>query len=192
MDAYAAYVMYLALKRHFAPGSNYDYFKYNGKTNASARSFETRRDRYSFHKLSKKDHPRDFVVANFIQHGPNIWIGDLLTDSKYEDTYKAWLKRRESISYIFKSDLEQLTDINEDLKSVNGDYPKLLQLYMRNKVCIETIIILSNMVGFIKSWNKEISDPIVWPEIYNTCVKYVPFMEYDAEKLKKITIETIC
>ena len=192
MDAYAAYVMYLALKRHFTPGSNYDYFKYNGKTNASARSFETRRDRYSFHKLSKKDHPRDFVVANFIQHGPNIWIGDLLTDSKYEDTYKAWLKRRESISYIFKSDLEQLTDINEDLKSVNGDYPKLLQLYMRNKVCIETIIILSNMVGFIKSWNKEISDPIVWPEIYNTCVKYVPFMEYDAEKLKKITIETIC
>lgn len=192
MDAYAAYVMYLALKRHFTLGSNYDYFKYNGKTNASKQSFETRRDRYSFHKLSKKDHPRDFVVANFLQHGPSIWIGDLVADSKYEDTYKAWLKRRESISYVFKSDIEQLDSIDEDLKSINGDYPRLLQLYMRNKVCIETIIILSNIVGFIKRWNKDISDPVIWPEIYNTCIKYAPFMEYDAEKLKKITIETIC
>ena len=192
MDAYAAYVMYLALKRHFTLGSNYDYFKYNGKTNASKQSFETRRDRYSFHKLSKKDHPRDFVVANFLQHGPSIWIGDLVADSKYEDTYRAWLKRRESISYVFKSDIEQLDSIDEDLKSINGDYPRLLQLYMRNKVCIETIIILSNIVGFIKRWNKDISDPVIWPEIYNTCIKYAPFMEYDAEKLKKITIETIC
>lgn len=192
MDAYAAYVMYLALKRHFTLGSKYDYFKYNGKTNASKQSFETRRDRYSFHKLSKKDHPRDFVVANFLQHGPSIWIGDLVADSKYEDTYKAWLKRRESISYVFKSDIEQLDSIDEDLKSINGDYPRLLQLYMRNKVCIETIIILSNIVGFIKRWNKDISDPVIWPEIYNTCIKYAPFMEYDAEKLKKITIETIC
>ena len=192
MDAYAAYVMYLALKRHFTLGSKYDYFKYNGKTNASKQSFETRRDRYSFHKLSKKDHPRDFVVANFIEYGSNIWIGDLVADSKYEDTYRAWLKRRESISYVFKSDIEQLDSIDEDLKSINGDYPRLLQLYMRNKVCIETIIILSNIVGFIKRWNKDISDPVIWPEIYNTCIKYAPFMEYDAEKLKKITIETIC
>jgi len=192
MDAYAAYVMYLALKRHFTLGSNYDYFKYNGKTNASKQSFETRRDRYSFHKLSKKDHPRDFVVANFLQYGPNIWIGDLVSNSKYEDTYRAWLKRRESISYVFKNDLEQLENIDADLKSINGDYPRLLQLYMRNKVCIETIIILSNLVGFIKRWNKEILDPVIWPEIYNTCIKYAPFMEYDAEKLKKITLETIC
>ena len=192
MDAYAAYVMYLALKRHFTLGSNYDYFKYNGKTNASKQSFETRRDRYSFHKLSKKDHPRDFVVANFIDHGPNIWIGDLVTDSKYEDTYKSWMKRRESISYVFKSEIEGISDIDEDLKVIDGKYPKLLQQYMKKKVSLETIIVLSNMIGFLKKWKKEISDPIVWPEIYNTCIKYAPFMEYDADKLKKITLETIC
>jgi hypothetical protein len=132
------------------------------------------------------------VVANFLKHGPNIWIGDLVTDSKYEDTYKSWVKRRESISYVFKCDLEQLDNIDEDLKSINGDYPRLLQLYMRDKVCIETVIILSNMVGFLKKWKKDISDPIVWPEIYNTCMKYAPFIEYDAEKLKRITVETIC
>jgi hypothetical protein len=192
MDAYAAYVMYLALKRHFTLGSNYDYFKYNGKTNASKQSFETRRDRYSFHKLSKKDHPRDFVVANFIDNGPNIWIGDLVTDSKYEDTYKSWMKRRESISYVFKSEIEGISDIDEDLKVIDGQYPKLLQQYMKKKVSLETIIVLSNMIGFLKKWKKEISDPIVWPEIYNTCIKYAPFMEYDADKLKKITLETIC
>jgi hypothetical protein len=191
MDAFDAYKMFLSLKRHFTIGSNYDYFKYNGKTNASKQAFDTRRDKYSFHKLSKKEHAQDFIVSNFIKHGPNIWIGDLLTDSKYEDTYNLWVKRKESISYIFKNDLEQLDNINEDLKSINGDYPRLLQLYMRNLVCIETIIILSNLLGFIKTWNKDISDPIVWPDIYNTCIKYIPFMEYDIQKLKKIAIHAL-
>jgi hypothetical protein len=132
------------------------------------------------------------VVANFIDHGPNIWIGDLVTDSKYEDTYKSWMKRRESISYVFKSEIEGISDIDEDLKVIDGQYPKLLQQYMKKKVSLETIIVLSNMIGFLKKWKKEISDPIVWPEIYNTCIKYAPFMEYDADKLKKITLETIC
>jgi hypothetical protein len=191
MDAYAAYVMYLALKRHFTLGSNYDYFKYNGKTNASKQSFETRRDRYSFHKLSKKDHPRDFVVANFIEYGSNIWIGDLVADSKYEDTYRAWLKRRESISYIFKTEVEKISNMDDELTVVDGQYPKFLQQYLQKKICIETLIILSSMLGFLKKWNNQIQDTALWPDIYNTCIKYSPFIEYDMSKMKNILIETM-
>lgn len=192
MDAYQAYTMYLALKRHFTVGSNYDYFKYNGKTNASKRAFETRKDRYSFHKLSKKSDPEGYMVANFVAHGPNIWIMNLVNDQKYEETYIAWLKRKESMSYIFKSEIEKLEDLDKDLRSENGDYPRLLQLYIRNQVSIETMIILSDLAGFFKSWNKTISDPVIWPEIYNTCVKYKPFVKYDVDKLRKIAVETLC
>ena len=126
MEAFDAYLMYLALKRHFTLGSGYDYFKYNGKTNASKSSFETRRDRYSFHKLSKKNQPRDFLVANFVRHGTNLWIGDLVSEPKYEDTYKAWLKRKESMSYTFKNDLEKLSGIDSALKTNSGDYQNYL------------------------------------------------------------------
>jgi T4 gene Gp59 loader of gp41 DNA helicase/T4 gene Gp59 loader of gp41 DNA helicase C-term len=191
MEAYDAYVMYLALKRHFTVGSNYDYFKYNGKTNASKQSFDTRKDKYSFHKLSKRNNPKDFLISNFLKFGPNIWIGDLTTESKYEDAYADWQKRKESLSYSFKNDIEQIEDVDRDLTSVDGDYPRLLQLYMRNKVSIETLIILSRLLGFLNRWNKDISDPVIWPEIYNTCVKYEPFIEYDREKMKTILMETL-
>lgn len=192
MEAFDAYMMYLSLKRHFTLGSGYDYFKYNGKTNASKASFDTRNDKYSFHKLSRKDSPRDYVVANFVKHGPNIWIGDLVGDSKCEETYKSWVKKRESMTYTFKSDLEKLSGIDTSLKSVNGDYPELLKLMNKNEVCIETVIILNDILGFMKRWNRDISDPVIWPEIYNTCVKYKPFIEYDADKLKRVAIETAC
>lgn len=192
MEAFDAYLMYLALKRHFTLGSGYDYFKYNGKTNASKASFDTRRDRYSFHKLSKKDHPRDFLVANFVRYGTNIWIGDLVSEPKYEETYKAWLKRKESMTYTFKNDLEKLSSLDGALRTNSGDYPELLKLMTKNEVCIETVIVLNDMLKFMDKWNKDIADPVIWPEIYNMCVKYKPFIEYDADKLKRVAIETAC
>ena len=44
MNEFEAYKHYLALKLHFS--SDYDYFKYNGKTNATQQSFEKRKDRF--------------------------------------------------------------------------------------------------------------------------------------------------
>ena len=51
MNEFEAYKHYLALKLHFS--SDYDYFKYNGKTNATQQSFEKRKDRFRFSKLAR-------------------------------------------------------------------------------------------------------------------------------------------
>ena len=51
-DAYDIYVYYLAMKRHFT--SNYDFKQYNGKVKANVMSFENRKDKFFFYKLSKK------------------------------------------------------------------------------------------------------------------------------------------
>ena len=77
-DAYEMYVYYLALKRHFT--SSYDYHKYNGKINASITSFETRKDKFFFYKLSKRSDAKDFILSNMVNN-PKIWIGDMLSDN---------------------------------------------------------------------------------------------------------------
>ena len=61
------YILGLALKLHFS--SDYDYFKYNGKTNATQQSFEKRKDRFRFSKLARKlEDPLliEFFVSNII------------------------------------------------------------------------------------------------------------------------------
>lgn len=193
MEAFDAYILYLCLKRHFTINSGYDYFKYNGKTNASKNTFMTRNDRYSFHKLSKKSDPKGYLISNFIEYGPKIWIGELVNDEKYENTFKDWLKRKESLSYVFKNDISYLDSysLDKDLTPKNGQYPKLLTLFLEKKISIETLIILNKIFGFFKSWNSKIEDPVLWPEIYNMCVKYSPFMEYDLTKIKKILIQNM-
>ncbi len=185
MDAFEAYTMYVALKLHFT--SDYDYHKYHGKTSAKRSSFETRRDKYHYHKLSKKSDPLNYAVSNIITHGTGVWVGALVSDKKYEETYTDWLKRKESLSYFFESDLARL-DPDTCLSVSDGQYPDLLKEYVKQKISIETIILLDKFVGFLDVWNKKIIDTALWPEIYNLCKKYSPFVEYDREKIKKIII----
>jgi hypothetical protein len=65
VTAFEAYQTYLALKQHFTkPG--YDFFKYNGKVKVQASSFDVRKDKYQFHKLSKHTDPINYLVSNFV------------------------------------------------------------------------------------------------------------------------------
>ena len=89
-NAYDTYIAYLALQRHFT--SSYDYFKYNGKVNASPQSFEIRKDKFQFYKLSKHNDYKNYIVANMVNSDKKIWVGDLLTNES-DDIYKQWLKK---------------------------------------------------------------------------------------------------
>lgn len=187
MESFDAFCMYIALQLHFS--SDYDYHKYNGKSyaNRGRASFETRKDKYYFHKLSKKSDPLGFVIANIVQHGPKIWVGDLVSNEKYAQTYISWLKRKESFSYFFESELAFL-DPETCLKCKDGQYPDLLKMYIKEKIGIETIIVLDKYIKFLDVWNEKIIDTALWPEIYNLCKKYSPFVEYDKKKIKDIII----
>ena len=54
MTDFEAYRQFLALKLHFT-SEHYDYFKYNGKHNATMASFEKRTDKRFFKKLVRKN-----------------------------------------------------------------------------------------------------------------------------------------
>ena len=53
ITGYEAFGIYQALKLHFTT-ENFDYFKYNGKSKISVTSFENRKDKWFFYKLSRK------------------------------------------------------------------------------------------------------------------------------------------
>jgi hypothetical protein len=184
MTPFESYKTFLAVKSHFTSDS-YDYVKYNGKVNASSTSFETRKDKYQFYKLSKHKNPLQYLVANFVD-GDLKWIGDLF-DDKSEKVYADWLKRQQSISYIFEQDLNKLLTLFDDNVIVkNGQHPYLLKQYLRREISIETIIILNDILGFFGHWNKKIEDGVLWPSIYKKLSKYKPFFHYDMFKCRKI------
>ena len=93
VEPYEAYVKYLALKSHFSD-KNYDYFKYNGKVKAWRATFEQRKDKYFFYKLSKKKDPVEYLVANFV--GSNdFYIGNIRADES-DQIYMDYKKRKEN------------------------------------------------------------------------------------------------
>ena len=188
---FAAFAMFHALKLHFT--GSYDYVKYNGKTNVSKQSFSTRKDKFTFYRLSRKyslDELRNYYISNFIVQEVN-WVGDI-TGPDNEENYKKWQKRIQSLTYQFESDIIHVLDNHNDIFKVeSGNYPKLLVETMHGKVAIETLVILNDLLNFFPMWEKKISDDIVWPELKTKCEKYKPFLFYDKNKMKNILQEKI-
>ena len=184
MTGFDAYQNFLSLKQHFTSDS-YDFFKYNGKLRLDISKFQLRKDRFFFEKLAKKKDPVGLIVSNIVDH--NIaWVGDLFSD-KADTTYSKWLKRKESLTYIFKSDISNLlVDFNQNFIVRDGQHPHLLKLIRQDKISIETFVILADIVGFIPHWNKNIKENIIWPIYSRKCLKYRPFVVYDRAKYKAI------
>jgi hypothetical protein len=190
LTGYEAFCVYQALKLHFNV-SSYDYFKYNGKVSVSMDAFDNRKDKYYFHKISRKYNNKeelvDFLVANFM-HDPNLWIGKLL-DEDANQRYLDYQKVLQSLGYIFENecrDLFQSVDEPNELVASNGEHPILLKKVLRSEISVQTLIILNKLLNFIPMWNKKINDTIVWPNYYKKIEKYTPFFNVDLTKYKLI------
>lgn len=189
MNGFQTYKMYVALKNHFT-SPTYDYIRYNGKTRASVKTYEARKDKYFFEKLARKRDVQDFILANIIEQGPSVWVGDLASEQQAEDNYRNWVKRQQSMTYIFTNELDKLDPVyDKNIIVVEGQHPPLLKQVIQHNVSLETLIILNDMVSFYRHWNSKIEDQVIWPSIYQKCKKYKTFLKYDKEKLKKIVID---
>jgi hypothetical protein len=189
MEAIDAYKTYLALKNHFMQDS-YDYFKYNKKVNVTYDSFLKRKDKIFFAKLgNRKDkYLEDFLIANFL-YDPKMWVGELLSDD-CEERYTQWKKKQESLSYLFKNEIDfasgwKSDELNDffDAKQ-NGDHPPIIKKYLRGEISLETLAILNSLLHFVKKYDTMITDPI-YREVSKLCKKYQPFLKYDTAKMKK-------
>lgn len=192
MDGYEVYKIYLALKLHFTK-DKYNFFTFNGKSRASLSSFEKRNDRYFFKKIGTKFDRQEvieFFVSHFIKDG-STWIGNIsIHKSK---TYADWKKKIQSMSFNFSQEIESLLDLHPDFDSlfriVDGQHPVLLKEHLSGNVSLETMVALNLIVNYIPYFTNNISDPIVWPEIRKTVVKYEPFLSLDKSKYKRILLK---
>lgn len=189
MEAFEAYTTYIALKNHFT-SKTYDFFKYRGRTKASRNTFDKRRDKYFFHKLSKRKDVIDYLVANFVYSNRLAWVGDLLNTDAADQNYLKFVKARESLTYIFREDLGKLDpEFNLNFTCKDSQHPRLLRLYLQGQVCIETLVILEDLISFSRKWSHRIEEKIIWPQVNQLCKKYKPFMQYDRNKMKMIVLD---
>lgn len=189
MNGFETYKLYVALKNHFN-SDTYDFFRYGGKTRASGKSFDARHDKYFFVKLAKHKDPQRYILANIIEDNANVWVGDLVNEQKAEENYRSWLKRQESLTYIFQQDLEQLDeDFNKNLVVEGSKHPLLLQLLIHKRISLETVVILNELCPFSKYWTRNIEEDVIWPMYNRKCRKYRPFLRFDKEKFKQIVVD---
>ena len=130
-DGFIAYRMFLAIKQHFNPNNKYTYTSVREKASAdqglvkcSKESYEKRNNVVNFTRLSKMFNGNtkkieDFLIANILKNPK--WY------PPYNDeciaTYKEWLRRVESLSYLFETDNKHLR------KRCIAEYEKSNEVY---------------------------------------------------------------
>lgn len=194
MTGYEAFTLYNAMKLHFT-NEKYDYFKYKAKSRTSIDSFERRKDKYYFYKLSRRQNQEDyiqFLVSNFVEK-PEVWVGELIQDDAVQ-IHKKRMAVIQSLTYRFKNDCNKLRSmVNEPnmLFQTKGDYPVLLTASLQKDIELETLCILNSLINFFPLWKKKINDTLHWPNFYMKCMKYKPFIEFDRKKYKQIALEEL-
>ena len=182
MEPIDVYLMYCAMKAHFGKG-DYDYIKYNGKTRISRKSFWKRKDRYFFVKLSKKySNPKvvqNWFLANFIQDKRG-YIANF-----NDENYESWKSWRENFLDEFVIEMQPLVHNFEPLFGQKDyEHPKLLKEYLGKRISIETMIILDELLGYGKKWDKNLSGDIVWPDIKKLMNNYKRFLTIDVKQCR--------
>tara|TARA_Y100001970_G_scaffold253505_1_gene328351 strand:- start:722 stop:1321 length:600 start_codon:yes stop_codon:yes gene_type:complete len=192
---FETYQTYLSMKSHFT-NRKYDFFKYGGKSRATMASFNKRKDKYWFEKTSRKYSDKEvlnFLLSNFVSanNPENLWIGEIINSG--ERTYAEWMKRQQSLTYLFKEQSNELLSnkkLNEVFDCSNNKHPIVLKKYLGGEISLETFMILEKVFSFVKDFDKKLKDP-VWETVSLKIKKYTPFININVFPYKKILREMI-
>jgi hypothetical protein len=194
MTPFDAYKQYLALKNHFSK-EKYDYHRYAGKSRASVESFNKRKDKYWFEKLSRQksdEEIKNFFIANFVAaDDPNsLWIGNVIRAG--DAYYKEWVKRQQSLQYIFTQESQEFfNEFNlEQAFDCSKGHPPVLKKFLIGNISPETLVIYNKIFLIGNNFDKKLLDPI-WESVSMKIKKYTPFLNIDVFKYKKILKSTV-
>jgi hypothetical protein len=194
MSPFECYQHYLSLKSHFT-NPKYDFFKYGGKSRATLTSFNKRSDKYWFEKTSRKYPDKEivnFLVSNFVATDTpqNLWIGSLINEG--ERTYTEWMKRQQSLTYLFKEQSEELLSETklEDAFNCSKGHPPILKKFLGGKISPEVLVIYDKIFQFGKVFDTKLMDP-VWEIVSLKIKKYNPFIHIDVSDYKELLREIV-
>ena len=194
MMPFDAYRCYLSLKNHFTK-DHYDYHKYRGKTRATVQAFYKRKDRFWFEKFARSKNDKEveeFFVSNFIYSTDpgTMWIGEMIKEG--EGRYTEWKKKVQSLSYIFKEEVENVFEEQkvDDAFNCSKGHPPILKSYLGGDTSLETMVICDIIFGYGKDFDKRLNDP-VWETVSRKIKKYKPFLNINVSHYKKILKEVV-
>ena len=188
MNGYETYKIYQALRLHFT--TDYDAVKYNFKTAVKVDTFEKRKDRYFFEKLSRNYNREELIqyfAANLI-HNTNMWIGEF-NDNRLNE----YISRKEKLTYLVTEDMKKMSDKGytfDDLCSLfdNKTWNPLIEALRSDEIHIETVAVIDILVNFLNQVKSEISDPLdINKQMIDLVLKYKLIMlqsPLPREKLK--------
>ena len=186
---FETYQAYLGMKSHFT-NPKYDFFRYAGKSRATIASFNKRKDKYWFEKTSRKYSDQeviDFLLSNFVNatNPQNLWIGEIINSG--ERTYSEWMKRQQSLTYLFtEQSSELLLEKNlDEVFNCSKGHPIVLKKYLGGDISLETFAILEKIFSFKNKFDKKLPDP-VWETVSVKLKKYLPFLNINVFQFKKI------
>ena len=173
MNGYQTYQIYQSLKLHFT--TDYDAVKYNYKTAVNQDTFERRKDRYFFEKLSRrydKEKLINYFTANLV-HNPHTWIGDM-----NESIYNDYVSRYDKLTYMLTQDMKVMCEKGYTFDQLcttsdNNTTNPLLEALRGDEIHYESVVLVDIMVNFLKKLKGEIIDPLgINKDMINLLLKY--------------------
>ena len=181
MEPVDVYLMYCAMKAHFSR-KDYDFLTYKGKSRVPRNSFFKRKDRVFFVKLSKKYSEEDlknYFVANFIVEKQG-YIANF-----NDENYEQWKEKRNNFYDIFTEEIRPFVkDFNPIFKVKNSEHPFLLKEYLGKRVSLETLVILDELIGFSKNWDRNLAEDYMWYDINKLMKNYKRFLTIDKNQYR--------
>lgn len=173
MKGFQTYQIYQSLKLHFT--TDYDAVKYNYKTAVRQDTFERRKDRYFFEKLSRRFNKEKLIhyfTANLI-HNPQAWIGDMT-----EEIYNDYIARYDKLTYMVTQDMKLMAEKGysfDDICSTsdNNSTNPLLESLRADEIHLESVVLVDILVNFLKKLKRDLNDPLgINKELIDLLLKY--------------------
>ena len=188
--------LYYSIRLHFT--TNYDFFKYRGKTRKFG-NLDSKRGKNFIFRLEKKygDEFANFLVCMFASIKKEDVRLECLLTSENEKIYDKWKTRMQSLPYHFEQDLLFLRDLNIPFNDLfkcsvirNGvkskSHPLILKHYIKNDINLETLIIIDITLGYFNHWDSVMGDDFLWKELHFKIKKYKPFLSISRDRYKEI------
>lgn len=196
INSFQSYKLYLILVNAFKKG--YDPIKYSWKIRVQQNSFEKRKDKYFFDKISKQfdifEQQKIFMV-NLLANQEQ-WIGDMLNQDSIM-FYRKYMSRFNDLSILFKEDLQNLIlfckqkgrtfkglFIIEDNKE-----PMIFKLLQNDSISYETFILLDQYFNIIDNLDK--TNNFIWDQYSIRIKAYKNLFVVDKQEVIDILKESL-
>lgn len=193
-----AYKMYLAAKLHFM-SDTYDVTKFNSKVRVSRTKFDERNQNILYEKFADKFDTRlemaQYLIANFA-YGAWGKTDIIYGTAEADQNYKEWNRRKQSRTQVLKNDLSKIklewevnnmTPFIDDLESKFPRIPHLFQMFIGNRITLETLVILDKYHPYLSNWKQNMGH--LFQDEIRRLIKSKPFIRFDEDKLKPIFMD---